>query len=253
LAVWEVVAAARAGHDVPGDDEWDQAAAAVRAQYQPGDLILFAPDWVDPVGRLHLGDLIPVDVAGRMDDARFGRIWELSIRGARGGETAGLEPVYRESFGGVTVRRFERAPAEVVTDFVTAADRAERPVARPDLQEVGFAPHRCLAASPGQGKTAVMRWPSIELGSQLVGYFGEADVFTRRENLYPARLEVLVAGHPAADLTVGPDDGWVRFAAPTPPGAAEVVFRATDLTPGDHKRKEGERTHILCFAAEARR
>ena len=28
------------------------AEEVVRERYQPGDLIVFAPDWVDPVGRL---------------------------------------------------------------------------------------------------------------------------------------------------------------------------------------------------------
>jgi hypothetical protein len=30
-----------------------------------------------------VGDLIPVEVAGRMDDERFERVWEISQRGAR--------------------------------------------------------------------------------------------------------------------------------------------------------------------------
>jgi len=92
VSLWEVAATRCDATAVPDDDAWKRAEAVVRAEYRPGDLIVFAPDWVDPVGRLHLGDLIPVDVAARMDAARFSRIWEVSIRGARAPETEGLEP-----------------------------------------------------------------------------------------------------------------------------------------------------------------
>src|SRR3954449_12306080 len=82
VAIWEIVASIRDAGAVPGDDAWAEAAGAVRAEYRPGDLIVFAPSWVDPVGRMHLGDLISLEAAGRMDAARYPRIWELSIRGA---------------------------------------------------------------------------------------------------------------------------------------------------------------------------
>ncbi|MBV8760695.1 MAG: hypothetical protein JO257_25605, partial [Deltaproteobacteria bacterium] len=82
VSLWETVAARRDATSVPDDAAWTAAEHVVRADYRPGDLIVFAPPWVDPVGRLHLGDLIPVEMAARMDDARYGRIWELSIRGA---------------------------------------------------------------------------------------------------------------------------------------------------------------------------
>jgi len=252
VAVWEVIATVRAGHDVPGDDAWDRAAAAVRADHRSGDLIVFAPDWVDPVGRLHLGDLIPVDMAGRMDADRYGRIWELSIRGARARDTAGLEPVWSQRFGGVTVRRFERTPVEVITDLVATLPAVTKG-ARVELEEVDFAPRRCVAVSPGPGRTAELRWPTAELGGQLVGYVGLADVFTRRENLFPARLEVAVAGGAATTVEVGADEGWKRFAVATTPGRAEVTIRATDLTPTSWKPPPGTRQHIICFAAEARR
>ena len=94
------------------------------AGHQPGDLIVFAPRWNDPVGRLHLGDLIPVEMAGRLDGERYGRIWELDIRGARAPETRGLTAAEVHDVGGVTVRRFERAGhyphRECVPHFVPA-------------------------------------------------------------------------------------------------------------------------------------
>ena len=67
IATWETCATPRDAASTPRDESWDTAEKVVRAGHQPGDLIVFAPDWIDPVGRLHFGDLIPVDMAARMD------------------------------------------------------------------------------------------------------------------------------------------------------------------------------------------
>src|SRR6185436_16136692 len=96
--------------------------------FRPGeDLIVFAPDWIDPVGRLHLGDLISIDDAARMDAARYRRIWELSIRGARSPETSGLSPAESRDEGGVRVRRYDRGPGPLAP---LAELRALLPAAR---------------------------------------------------------------------------------------------------------------------------
>ena len=58
---------------------------AVTADFKTGDLIVFAPRWLDPVGRRWLGSLLTVADAGRLDDARYARVWEVSIRGAGAG------------------------------------------------------------------------------------------------------------------------------------------------------------------------
>lgn len=246
IALWEVVATRCDATSVPGDAAWDEAAAEVRAGFRPGDLIVFAPDWVDPTGRLHLGDLIPVDVAARMDAAKFGRIWELSIRGAHHPDTAGLEPVASDTHAGVTVRRFERAPVVVLADvrdrmtgIVTAGGGAGPAV---ELAEVGFAPHRCIQITPNPGQASRITFPDVPLGSELVGYVGLADVFTRRDIRAPGKLEVEIAGVVVASVSPGVDDGWVRFTAATKPGSAPVTFIASADAP---KRQ-------ICFAAETR-
>ena len=90
IAAWSTWRVVGAGAGVPDDAAWGAAAARVRAQHQPGELIVFAPGWVEPVGYLHLGDLVPVEMAARLDAARYPVIWELSIRGARAPATRGL-------------------------------------------------------------------------------------------------------------------------------------------------------------------
>lgn len=244
IALWEAGAARRDASSVPGDAAWRAAADQVRAAYRPGDLIVFAPTWVDPVGRMVLGDLIPIAAAARMDAARYGRIWELAIRGARAPDAAGLAPIASDDHDGVVVRRYERAPAIVVDDVLDRVASATSDGARPSLEltEVGFAPHRCLQVSPPPGHPLRIGFARFQLGRELVGYLGIGDVFTRRDVRSPVRIDVELAGRIIASAEAGVDDGWVRFAAATAPGPADLAFV---LRAGDAHRR-------LCFAAEAR-
>ena len=245
LSLWEVCATPRNASSVPHDRGWEKAAKVVRAEYQPGDLIVFAPSWLDPTGRLHLGDLIPVDAAARMDAARYGRIWEISIRDARSPDTAGLTPIATQTIDGITIRAFSREPVTVVSDIRQSyakarVDTGMRPTL--ELAEVGFTPRRCLQVTPAPGKPARITFPELQLGTSLVGYVGLADVFTRRDIRAPGTLTVEINGKQVASRTFGVDDGWVRFEAPTTPGPADVSFIASATTP----------QRLICFAAEAR-
>jgi hypothetical protein len=249
VAVWSTCRVESAG-SVPDDDAWGKAAATVRARHQRGELIVFAPSWVEPVGRLHLGDLIPIEMAGRMDAARYGTIWELSIDGARAPETRGLTPSWSGDFGGVGVRFYTRPPAAIATDFVATFATARAEGARDrgpsvELAEVGFAPRRCVQVVPRPGQSVAITWPAAALGRELVGYVGLADVFTRRDVREPGELVVAIDGREVARVRAGVDDGWVRFSAATAPGTASVTFTATAVGPRARDR-------LICFAAEAR-
>jgi hypothetical protein len=180
-------------------------------------------------------------------------IWEVSVRGARTSESRGLDARRTLQFGKLTVRRYERAPVTVLTDFVTDA-AAGRHVVKGDVagpavvsvEEVGFEPHRCIRVEPAPDRTAVVEFSGVELGTRLVGYVGLADVFTRRDIRDPARLDVSIDDRPAASVTAGVDDGWVRFDVATRAGSAKVSFAASAVGPKAKQR-------LVCFAAEARR
>lgn len=247
VSLWEVCASRRDANATPDDAAWERAAQVVRAEYRPGDLIVFAPEWVDPVGRLHVGDLISLEAAGRMDAARYGRIWELSIRGAHAAEVDGLEPVSATDRDGVRVRRYERAPVTVLADvrdqLATAKiESAGQSGPSLELAEVGFAPHRCIQVIPQPGKPVRITFPQLALGSRLVGYVGLADVFKRRDIRAPGKLEVELDHRVIASAEPGVDDGWVRFEATTTPGIADVTFVVSAAAP----------ERLICFAAESR-
>src|SRR3954452_19134955 len=108
LAVVETASAIVAPYRAPTDADWRAAAGAIRAGFRSGDLIVSAPAWADSILRSHLGDLIPVEVAGRLDDERFARVWEVSQRGAHAPAAARGRVSEERRFGALTVRRIER-------------------------------------------------------------------------------------------------------------------------------------------------
>jgi hypothetical protein len=144
--------------------------------------------------------------------------------------------VVSQDVGGVTVRRFERAPAVVVSDVLASGQGGAV-----TLAEVGFEPHRCIQVVPAPGRPQRITIP-MQLGTRLVGYAGLADVFTRRDIRAPGSLAVEIAGTQVAAVHPGVDDGWVRFEAATTPGPADVTFVASADAP----------QRLICFAAEAR-
>src|SRR5262249_28123929 len=148
-------------------DDWARAEAAVRAGFAPGDLVVFAPAWMDPVGREHLGDLLDVHAAARLDAARYGAIWEVSARGATAPEATGL-PDLDQTFGALRVRRHPHAAAHVTWDLA----------ARSRLVEVGYAPHECAPLRP----PATLDAGTVPLGTHLAVAAGLADFRARRDN-----------------------------------------------------------------------
>ncbi len=237
VAVWEIAVLAHAKSAAPKDADWSAAAAAVKAERAPGDLIVFAPRWIDPVGRLWFGDLMTMDDVARMDAARYARVWEVSIRGARAPEATG-EKGFDRSFGAVRVRRFDRAaPPAVTWSFAAGAE----------VSEVAHEPHRCVHVPPPAKRDT----PAAQLGTTLVVYAGIADVWNRKDNKAYADLRVLVDGAVVSEAVIGNDSGWLALpVATTTPGPHTVTFEtAVDRQKGDQKLGHLD----LCVAAEARR
>ncbi len=249
VSLWEIVAVARSAHRAPGPADWSALSAELHRRHREGELVAFAPGWIDPIGRREVGDLIPIEMAARMDAARYGVIWQVSQGGAHSREVDGARRTWSQDFGRLTLSRWERTPVEVATDFVAAFPGAKTTGggAQVSLEEVGFAPHRCVRAVPRPDGTIEVAYPAVELGRELVGYVGLADVFTRRDIREPGELVVGIDGREVARVRAGVDDGWVRFAVKTAPvAAARVVFTARAVGVNARDRR-------VCFAAEARR
>jgi len=269
LAVVETGNALVAPARAPSDKDWTAAAVKVRKEFQPGDLIVAAPAWADPIMREKLGDLVPQPAAGRMDAARYGRIWEIAQRGARAAETSGAFIATTARFGALTLRRWEKPPASVTFDFLAEWRRASMSVLRPDgaqtpcamgserfqcagaalgpeLVEVDTTLRNALAGDPLEGATLVLEYPEVPLGRELAVAAGLHNVWQRKSGDGKVRLRVLASGRELGVVPATSASGWtlMRFDTSAQAGTtAPVRFEITV-----------DRAHArhLGFAAEAR-
>jgi hypothetical protein len=258
LALVETAAALRAPSRVPAEADWAAAASEVRAGFQTGDLIVFAPTWIDPIGRSHLGDLMPVEMVARADDARYARVWELSTRGAV--DPAAEGHLDREARHGlVRLRLFTRprAPAQVSYDFTAHADEAritQRPgpgseeAERPCLRdgdaefrcastrverrtlEIDYRPRRGLLI-PADGRRATALTFDATLGKTLVVYGGISDYYARKSASGSVRFRVVVDGTERLATDIRNEDGWRRMELETQAGAHQVRFEVSAPDP----------------------
>lgn len=272
VALVETAQALVAPSRAPTTADWRAASAELRQGFRTGDLIVAAPAWADPVMRMHVGDLLPIPVAARMDDARFGRVWEIAQRGARAPEAVGERVVHERRFGALTVRRIERPAAEVTYDFLErwqdayvtrwdAVQRSSTPCpwandafrcpahgveARRMLVEVDNTIRRAILAPPVANAVVGIQFPSVSLGRELVVYVGLHDTWARKVP-GTVNFEVWVGGAPAASTVVDNRSGWRRLRIDTSDRAGQtavVRFHISSRTPA---------ARLLAFAAEARR
>jgi len=273
LAFIETAVALIAPSRAPTDADWAAAALRVRADFRPGDLIVAAPAWADPILRVHLGDLIPIEVAGRLDDDRFARVWEVSQRGAQAPAAAGGSTVIDERFGRLRVRLVEHS-AEIVTyDFV--ARWADAHVSRRDaggavvacalagerivcpapgnnslhrqLVEVDQKLREALLTEPVPGAATVIAFPAVPLGSVLVIATGLHDTWMRKAARGTVEARVTV-GEQTTELPVTSDDsGWTKTRIDTSAHAGQAVTVRLEITSAEPFDR------LFAFAAEARR
>ena len=270
LALVETVNAFVAPSQAPTDKDWSAAAGKVRAGFQPGDLIVAAPAWADPLMRQQLGDLVPLPVAGRMDAARYGRIWEISQRGARATDTAGATVAESSRHGALTVRRWEKPASHVTFDFlaerhraevsVLTADHVEVPcgaaedrfqclggmVLKPELLEIDFTLRNALGVEPTERTTLAVEYPEVTLGRELAIASGLHSVWLRKLGDGKVHLRVLIDGRELGAIDSTSSSGWGLKTFDTSAWAGKtgkVRFEITvDKSNGRH----------FGFAAEAR-
>ncbi|MFI5288120.1 MAG: hypothetical protein ACHQ17_00645 [Polyangia bacterium] len=240
LALVETVSALTAPYRVASNADWEAAAAEVRAGFRSGDLIVFAPAWSDQVGRAHLGDLVTVEMAGRADADRYGRVWQVSIRGARAPETAQATLLRTERHGRVTVALYQKPSVTVLYDFTSHAADArvtelsrhsdERPcykqrtgfrcagvTVEPRTLEVGYAPHRGILTPADGDRLTRLEFSNVLLGRTLVGYTGLHDFYSRLKGDGPVDFAVFIDGQKRFALHYEQAMGWRRFTVDTTP------------------------------------
>lgn len=110
----------------PDFAEWEALRAPLAAKKQPGELIVTAPRFIDPLVRAGLGDeLMPLRDVARPDPSRYATALEISLFGERAEELRDWREREREAHGQVTVRRLENpSPAKITFDFTDHVDPA---------------------------------------------------------------------------------------------------------------------------------
>lgn len=106
--------------EVVPDSDWMAARDAVKGDFRPTDLVLFAPFWADPIGRQFFGDqLAGVKRQARPDETRYARVFEVSIRGKHRPEIDHWKLVAERKVGLITIGTYENpAPVTLHTDLL---------------------------------------------------------------------------------------------------------------------------------------
>jgi len=254
LAIVETLAAAIAPSRAPTEGDWNAAAAAVREGFRPGDLIVAAPAWADPILRVHLGDLIPPEMAARMDDQRFPRVWEISQRGARSPEGERGEVRADRRFGHLRLRLVERPAPAVTYDFVARWNEAQldppaagaRTLQR-KIVEVDQRLRLAVMTEPVGGRAVVITFPAVPLGRELAIATGLHDTWMRKAAQGTVQARLLVGARAVALPETTNDSGWTETRVDTSAEDGRTLPVKLEI------RSAAPFDRFFAFAAEARR
>lgn len=270
LALCETVQALLGPSRAPTESDWKQVSDTIRSAWKPGDLAVSAPAWSDPVMRVHLGSRVDLAMALRMDDARYGRVWEISQKGGVSPEAHGQE-TFKKVFGNLTLRRVERPAAQVKFDFVQQwqnarfsrqsaagvvacpllADRFQCPNIdfnwlKPAVLEFDFGLRLALYAQPVAGAAVVVEYDDVPMGRTLTVGAGLHHVWLRKAGDGQVVMEVFVGGQKIGRLEVNNRSQWkpMNLDSSAFDGQRQVVrFAITSDNPASRH---------FGFAAEAR-
>ena len=142
VALLELAAHVAQVRGVIGEDGWARAREETRALAKPDDLIVFAPRWVDPVGREVFGDnLATLEREAWADVSRFPRAIEVSIRGEHAPELSDWKNVAVKKVDGITLTTLENPSYHpTITDLVNLVHPPASEVSVRPLQGTGMQP-----------------------------------------------------------------------------------------------------------------
>lgn len=127
----------------PRVEEWRALAPLVLEQKRPGEPIVVAPEWAEPLARHAFGDgAFPLEEAARPDASGFSRMLEISILGARAEETRGFRVVSERQSGRFLLRVLENpAPVRARYRFLEHVTPEELEVALVDGDQSAPCPY----------------------------------------------------------------------------------------------------------------
>jgi hypothetical protein len=103
----------------PNEKEWADIRPLLASWHQPGQVVVIAPYWAEPMARWKFGDeLMPLHDVARPDTTGYAQAIEVSTLGSRSPELAGWRLVREEKKGKFTLRVLSNpAPVRVTYAF----------------------------------------------------------------------------------------------------------------------------------------
>lgn len=286
VATCELTAGLWIHAQVPRAASWEAASELVRARFEPGDRIVAAPGWVDPIVRFHLGDLLTLQSAAPSDMAGFDRVWELSIRDA---STRDAPADLDARFGRVRARMWRISSDPMGYDFVEHVQQARvdwvrdtgsaecpwrdtragpgglgrgpmaperRFVCDPAqpwlwvgatvLADRSLRPRRCVWQHPAGPAPVRVTFSDVPLSDRLVIHGGIDYEHERWGRGSPVTLQVWVSNHLVGELVHRDGDGWSTLEIDTTPFASERVAVRFETTTEDPTGR------LFCWSASTR-
>jgi hypothetical protein len=114
------------------------------------------------------------------------------------------------------------------------------------IDDVDYAPRRCIWAPPTPGGAVVLRYRDVPLGSEIHGHAGFPWVMVRDTDGPPVRLEIRVGGRPIGTHVARDPMGWAPFSFPV--GATKGQRADVELA----VRSDGGADRPFCFYADTR-
>lgn len=108
IGIVELVAHGVFASRAPSQEDWASLPAAVERLRRPGDLVVVAPEWADPIARQTLGEAVmPLADVARADTSGHRHAIEVSVLGQRSAELASFRELERVDAGPFRLRRLE--------------------------------------------------------------------------------------------------------------------------------------------------
>lgn len=157
----------------PGFDDYAALAPELLALKQPGEPVVVAPGWAEPLVRQAAETAFPLAELARADDLGFARFLEVSLLGAEDARLAEFPVLKRKSAGPFEIRvRKNPSYQPTAFDFVGAVERGELAVFRDDGGSRTPCPLTTRARSSAGGLHGHVFYPRRRFecpGGRLVG------------------------------------------------------------------------------------
>jgi hypothetical protein len=267
------------------ESDWMAARDYVTAQAKPEDLVLFAPNWVDPIGREHFGQgIATLEREARADETRFARAFEVSIRGAHARALADWKRAGEQRFGKVTVTEWDNpSPAHVIDDLVSMIDPHRMHVSHGDadcpfshgggqsgglgfgpavpadrfvcpgggfvgfsvVADLDYVPHRCIYSPPAGSAPTRIHFLDVRFGATLHGHHAIYVEAERDRKGAPVTLTFRSGDSLLGTVEHRDGDGWKPFELDTSALTGQTGELVAEVS------SQGDR-RMYCFEADTR-